>query len=104
MLGNNEKVWVYIKDRKTWDKFAEAACNEGFSFGELPSEKWVFGYTVSVHSSGDMGHLPLFIWCRSFTANVESTPNRVDFRKYWGNDEDYMCKTSNFTAKIMQRV
>lgn len=96
MLGNDEKVWVYLNREDTWKEFARMAVSEGFHFGELPVERWSFGYVVAVHSNGDMGHLPLFIWCRSFSADVESCPRKVDFRKFIDNEIDALCKKSNF--------
>ena len=61
MLGNDEKVQVYPNSEDTWKKFTSMAVAEGFHFGELPVERWSFGYVIAVHSNGDMGHLPLFI-------------------------------------------
>ena len=70
MLGNDEKVWIYINGEDTWKMFVNMAVTEGFHFGELPAEKWAFGHAVAVHSNGKMGHLPLFVWCLSFQKGV----------------------------------
>ena len=96
MLGNDEKVWVYLNSEDTWNDFACMAISEGFHFGELPVEKWIFGYVVAVHSNGDMGHLPLLIWCRSFSADVENCPRKVDFRRFIENEADFRCHISHF--------
>ena len=96
MLGNDEKVWVYLNSNDTWKEFTRMAAAEGFHFGELPVERWVFGYVIAVHISGNMGHLPLFIWCRSFSADVEKCPRKVDFSLYCDNQDDYYCYTSHF--------
>ena len=96
MLGNDEKVWVYLDSREIWDMFVRMAAKERFRFGELPAEKWKFSYVVSVHSSGDMGHLPLFVWCRSFEADTDNCPKKVDFRKFTENGNDYYCLQSRF--------
>ena len=118
MLGNEEKVWVYLNSKDTWKQFVNMAVAEGFQFGdlpverwdmfvrmaakerfrfgELPAEKWKFSYVVSVHSSGDMGHLPLFVWCRSFEADTDNCPKKVDFRKFTENGNDYYCLQSRF--------
>ncbi|WP_303836434.1 hypothetical protein [Ruminococcus flavefaciens] len=101
MLGSDEKVWVYIDSRETWERFASMAAAEGFGFGELPEEKWVFGCAVAVHSSGDMGHLPMFVWHRSFSADIEELPKRVEFLKYISGDEDYICRESHFKAAML---
>ena len=100
MLGNNEKVWVYLNGEDAWKEFAHMAVAEGFHFGELPVEKWSFGYVVAVHSNGDMGHLPLFIWCRSFSADVDNCPRKVDFRRFINNYEVWLCKKSHFVSKL----
>lgn len=96
MLGNDEKVWVYLNSENTWKEFAHMAVAEGFHFGEIPVERWAFGYVVAVHSNGDMGHLPLFIWCRSFSADVGNCPRKVDFSRFINNYEDWLCKEAHF--------
>lgn len=96
MLGNDEKVWVYLNSEDTWKEFTSMAIAEGFHFGELSLEKWTFGHVVAVHSNGDMGHLPLFIWCRSFSADVENCPKKVDLEQLINNHYDYYCYTSHF--------
>lgn len=98
MLGNAEKVWVYLNSEDTWKKFTSMAVAEGFHFGKLPFERWTFGYVVAVHSNGDMGHLPLFIWCRSFSADVESCPRKSDFNRFINDYEDWLCKEAHFTS------
>ncbi len=100
MLGNDEKVWVYIDSGATWEKFAAAASEEGFRFGDLPEEKWVSGYVVAVHSNGEMGHLPLFVWCGSFSAEPEKCPRRIDLRAYLEGSDDYICKVSHFRQEM----
>ena len=100
MTGTEEKVWVYIDSRETWEIFTRMALEEGFGFGELPAGKWEFGYAVAVHSSGDMGHLPLFVWCSSFAPSADGIPERVDFRRYISGEDDYVCKESGFTFHL----
>jgi len=100
MLGNDEEVWVYLNSENTWKEFAHMAVAEGFHFGELPVERWFFGYVVAVHSNGDMGHLPLLIWCRSFSADVWNCPQKVDFRRVITNEKDCSCKESHFHCDI----
>ena len=58
------------------------AVAEGFHFGELPVESWAFGYVIAVHSDGDIGHLPLFVWCQSFSSDDENYPRKVDYRHF----------------------
>ena len=97
MLGSDENVWVYLNNEDTWKKFTSMAVAEGFHFGELPVERWAFGYVVAVHSSGDMGHLPLFIWCRSFSADVNNSPRNVDFNRFIANEDNYCCNDIHFS-------
>lgn len=97
MTGTDEKVWVYIDSRETWETFTRMALEEGFSFGELPAGKWEFGYAVAVHSNGNMGHLPLFVWCRSFASAADDIPEKIDFRRYISGESDYACRKSGFT-------
>lgn len=103
MLGNDEKVWVYLNNEDTWKEFTNMAETEGFHFGELPSERWTFGYVIAVHSNGDMGHLPMFIWCRSFSVDSEKCPRKLDFSKYIDIEDDYYCNESHFTCRLMAK-
>lgn len=101
MLCSDERVWVYIDSRETWERFAAMAVSEGFGFGELPVEKWSFGHAVAVHSSGDMGHISMFVWHRCFSADAAELPRKVEFRKYISGDEDYICRESHFKTAIL---
>lgn len=98
MLGNDEKVWVYLNSEDTWKQFVNMAVAEGFRFGEFPVERWAFGYVIAVHSNGNMGHLPLFVWRRSFSPDVENCPQKVDFSLYLNDQDDYCCNISHFKA------
>ena len=100
MLGSKENVWVYLDGKETWEKFVSMAVEEGFGFGDLPAENWNFGYVVAVHADGNMGHLPLMIWCRSFAADMENVPEKVDFSKYISGSDDYACTSSHIRAGI----
>ena len=100
MLGNDEKVWVYLNSEDTWKQFVNMSVAEGFRFGELPVERWTLGYVIAVHSNGNMGHLSLFVWCRSFSPDVESSPRNVDFQRFVNEEEDYLCTASHFTVEI----
>ncbi len=98
LIGNDEKVWVYLDSKEMWEKFVGMAAAEGFHFGELPAEKWAFGYAVAIHSNGEMGHLPLFVWCRSFSADTENCPKKIEFRRYIEDENDYYCHVSHFKS------
>lgn len=96
MLGNDEKVWVYLNNERTWDKFASMAVVEGFHFGDLPRDQWVFGHVIAVHNNGSMGHVSLFLWCRSFLSDVVNCPRKVDFFSFINNKVDYLCRKTHF--------
>ena len=99
MLENDKKVWVYLNGEDTWKKFISMAVAEGFHFGELPVERWTFGYVVAVHSNGDMGHLPLFIWCRSFSADIDNCPRKIDFLRYANDNKECLCSLPQFVQR-----
>ena len=101
MLENDEKVWVYLDSKETWEKFVGMAVEEGFHFGELPVEKWTFGYIVAVHSNDEMGHLPLFVWCMSFAVDAENCPRKIEFRRYIEDENDYNCHVSHFKLNTL---
>lgn len=100
MLGNEEKVWVYLESSAEWERFAAMAAEEGFSFGELPAEKWVPGHAVAVHRDGSMGHLAMFIWVMSF-AGAESGPEKIDFRRFIEGAGDCSCNSSHFRMRLL---
>ena len=101
MLGTDEKVWVYIDSRETWERFASKALAEGFHFGVLPFERWRSGYVIAVHKSGEMGHLPLFAWCMSFSGNCTGSPVKMDMRKYLDGEKDYICHVPHFSGMMV---
>lgn len=103
MLGTDEKVWAYINSANTWKEFSSMAVAEGFHFGELLVERWAFSYVFVIPSNGDMGHLPLFIWCRSFSADVENCPKKGDFKRFITNEEDCSCNESHFHCDIARK-
>lgn len=82
LVANREKVWVYLESETICKKFFKQAKMENFSFGELPYEKWVCGTLIAVHSNGQMGHAPYFVY-----SLLHSKKDIVDFRKYL--DDDY---------------
>ena len=100
MLGNDEKVWVYLNSEDTWRQFIDMAVAEGFHFGDLPVDKWTFGYVIAVHSNGNMGHLPLFVWCLSFQKDADNCPQKLDFEKYIKECEDYKCRDPHFRQRL----
>ena len=102
LLGDKEKIWLYLDNDQTCKKFFEMANAEGYTFGNLPYEKWVTGNIIAIHSDGDMGHLPIFAWCMSFKPDIRKVPIRYDFAKYISGEKDYICyethiKSSNVT-------
>ena len=101
LIGTDENVWLYLDSRETWEEFVNMAFTEGFHFGELPFEKWSFGYVISVHNNGDLRHLPLFIWCWSFSNKVKSFPRKIDFKRYIHFEDDYYSTVSGFTGRLI---
>ncbi len=100
MLRNDEKVWVYINDKDTWKEFTAMAAYEGFRFGELPTEMWNYGHIVAVHNSGELGHIPLYIWCMSFASTAACGVHKIDFKRYIDGFDDYECKDSHFKFRM----
>lgn len=42
MLEDREKVWLYIDNEELWEQFASMAVAEGFRFGNLQRNQWVY--------------------------------------------------------------
>ncbi|MDD7515473.1 hypothetical protein [Ruminococcus flavefaciens] len=99
LLTTEEKVWVYIGNEELWADFLRSA--EGFTFGELPRDKWKFGHVIGVHSDGTMGHVSLFLWSCSFSENAENYPKKIDFSKFINGGSDYLCERSHFSGRLM---
>lgn len=100
-LRSDKKVWVYLNNEKTWKQFVTMAVSEGFHFGNLPRDQWVFGHVIAVHSDGSMGHVSLFLWCRSFAADVVNFPRKIDFEKVICWDSDFYCENSHFVFRMI---
>jgi len=98
LLGTEEKVWFYIDSEELWQDFLELA--KDFRFGELPREKWQFGYVIAVHSNGEMGHVPVFIWCMSF-GDREGVPVKYDLRKIIDGEEEIICNVPHFRGRMI---
>ncbi|SEH72675.1 hypothetical protein SAMN02910265_02353 [Ruminococcus flavefaciens] len=98
LLGTEEKVWFYIDSEELWQDFLELA--KDFCFGEMPREKWKFGYVIAVHSNREMGHVPVFIWCMSF-GSTEGVPVKYDLRKIIDGEEDIICNVPHFKGKMI---
>ncbi len=102
MLGNEEKVCVYLSSDEICKKFFDAAASESFRFGDLPRDKWQTGYVIAVHSDRNMGHVPLFLWVRSFDPEVKGSPIKIDYSKYAIGDKSFLCEQSNFMAEYQK--
>ncbi len=101
LIGNDEKVWLYLGSPETWEKFTSAAETEGFRFGDLPRDKWNFGYVVSVRKNRNMGHVPIFLWCMSFSVNNSDLVRKIDFRRYYDGEENYCCEKPHFRGCLI---
>ena len=98
LLGEDEKIWLYIENEELWDNFLEMT--EEFHFCELPQDEWKFGHVIAVHSSGEMGHVPIFLWNMSFGSN-EGVPAKYDLKKIIDSEDDISCRTSHFRGRII---
>ena len=78
ILSEEERVWLYFDTEELCRQFYEET---DLRFGDLPKEKWQTGYVIGAHSDGTMGHLSLYLWCRSFSSDSPTIPKRIDYRK-----------------------
>ncbi|MCR4795986.1 MAG: hypothetical protein K5898_12625 [Ruminococcus sp.] len=99
LLGTDEKIWFYIENEGLWENFLEFAAE--FRFINVPRDRWKFGHVIAVHKSGEMGHVPIFIWCMSFGENKSGVPAKYDFRKLIDGEEDISCKVAHFKGRII---
>ena len=98
LLGEDEKIWFYIENEELWEKFLEMT--ENFHFGELTRDKWKFGHVIAVHSNGEMGHVPIFVWSMSF-GDKEGAPAKYDLKKVISDEADVSCRTSHFRGRMI---
>ena len=96
LLGDKEKVWIYLDNDEICKKFFEMAKAEGYTFRKLPYDEWKIGKIIAVHSDGSMGHISVFCWQMSFGSDITGVPERYDFTKYIQGDNDYICYESHF--------
>ena len=97
ILSEEERVWLYFDTEELCRQFYEET---DLRFGDLPKEKWQTGYVIGAHSDGTMGHLSLYVWCRSFSSDSPTIPKRIDYRKFINGESDYYCTKSHFRAAV----
>lgn len=96
LVSGKKKVWVYLESKKLCECFFEKAREENFHFGDLLYGEWVTGTLIAVHSNGQMGHLPYFVY--SLLTSEKS--DIVDYRKYVQGEEDFYYSCSERNDKL----
>lgn len=98
LLETEEKLWIYFDSPELCQRFYD---EDNFRFGDLPAEKWKTGFVIAVHRDGTMGHLPIFIWCMSFSSDTADCPQRIDYKRFIEGAEDKLCHSSHFKGKML---
>ena len=100
LLEKEECVWLFLENDAVCDEFFEEADKNGFSFRDLPREKWVRGKFIALHADGRMGHLPLFIWYETINSHrrIEGSKPCIDYRRFKAGEADYDCREANLSA------
>ncbi len=98
LLANHERVWFYLKDQTTKERFVKDALDLGCRFlnGD-PLTVEDCSYIMSVHSDNKIAHVAIFIWNASFQCSQFAVePLKVDYAKYVCGDVPWICKGSDF--------
>ncbi len=87
---HQKKVWMYLKDRETCQRFLEDAEAEEFTFGgRMPTEGGHFDDIIVVHEDRTLGH-PGYLGHMGF---YQSSGNddwiRVDYARYVAEEENF---------------
>jgi|LSQX01.1.fsa_nt_gb hypothetical protein len=97
LLAHHETVWFYLANERVGKQFLEQAEVEGFSFSkDMPPTAGAWGYVIAAHKDKRLGHVSITIWHMSFGEQVISCPPKIDYEKYIGGEENYICESSHF--------
>ena len=84
------RVWVYLKDERTCQRFYKDAEAEGFRFGgSRPTDSFVDDI-IALHKDKTISHVG-FIGHMAFHApgNVDGGMRRIDYAKYVAGKSDF---------------
>lgn len=98
LLANHERVWFYLEDQTTKERFVKDAVELGCRFlnGD-PLTVEDCSYIMSVHADKKVAHVAIFVWNASFHgARFAVEPVKVDYAKYIRGDVAWKCEKSDF--------
>ena len=108
LLGEDRKVWFYLKDEETKHRFVEELNRLGATYlngAVITLENC--SQIMAVHSDLKVAHLMIMIWNASFSYSfpihhIGDTGKilKVDYAKYVTNDPEYDCLQSGFIPKV----
>ena len=87
-VSDNEKVYVYCKDKETETRFLEDAQKEGFRFGDIlptashPAQIIAIEGMDQLAHVGSVGHM-------AFQAGACT---RIDYAKYIADEDDFIYR------------
>ena len=105
LLKEENRIWVYLKDRETERRFAEEINQFGAKYlngTQVTAENC--SPIMAVHPDLRVAHLMIMIWNASFSPSFErhyvgdtSQILKIDYAKFIAGLEDYRCIRSEFT-------
>ena len=108
LLKEENRIWVYLKDRETERRFAEEINQLGAKYlngTQVTAENC--SPIMAVHPDLKVAHLMIMIWNASFSPSFDqhyvgdaSKILKVDYAKFIAGHEDYLCTKSEFTPTI----
>ena len=104
LLHGGKKVWFYLKDRETEERFVEELSGLGARYlNGSPVTTSSCSPIMSVHSDLKVAHLMIMIWNASFSPHFQehyagdvSKILKVDYARYIDGEDDFICTKSDF--------
>ena len=104
LLKEENRIWVYLKDRETERRFAEEINQLGAKYlngTQVTAENC--SPIMAVHPDLRVAHLMIMIWNSSFSPNFQKHYSgdmakimKVDYAKYINGEDDFICVKSDF--------
>lgn len=104
LLKEGKKLWIYLRDQETEQKFVEELNQLGAKYlngAQVTTQNC--SPIMAVHPDLRVAHLMIMIWNASFSPNFQKHYSgdvnkilKVDYAKYINGEDDFICVKSDF--------
>lgn len=108
LLKEGKKLWVYLRDQETEQKFVEELNQLGGKYlngAQVTTQNC--SPIMAVHPELRVAHLMIMIWNASFSPNFQKHYSgdvnkilKVDYEKYINGEDDFICVKSDFIPAL----